>query len=112
VGYRREENSVVIIVRGSFLLGIILMISSACVMVPAPVAVPPPAPMPAVEYVPVSPGPPYVWVPGYYAWRYPGYAWVPGRYAIPPGPGYLWVAPYWAPTITGHIWIGGHWHVR
>jgi hypothetical protein len=66
VGCHLGEDSVVRIVRGSIVLGI-LLIASACVIVPAPVDVPPPAALPAVEQVPVSPGPAYVWVPGYYA---------------------------------------------
>lgn len=100
------------IVRGLMAL-IVSIIASGCVVVPAPVmGIPPPVPAPYVEYVPVSPGPPQFWVPGYWGWRHPSYVWVPGRYAVPPGPTYVWVSPYWAPTISGHVWIGGHWHIR
>jgi hypothetical protein len=55
----------IMIVRGSMAL-IISIIASGCVVVPAPVmGILPPAPAPYVEYVPVSPGPPHVWAPGY-----------------------------------------------
>jgi hypothetical protein len=100
------------IARSATVLGIVVMVS-ACTVVSAPaVHIPPPMPTPYVEYIPVSPGPPHVWVPGHWGWLHPGYVWVPGRYAVPPAPAYVWVSPYWAPTITGHIWIGGHWRLR
>jgi hypothetical protein len=100
------------IVRGAFVLGILVM-ASACAVVQSPIVdIPPPVPTPYVEHVPVFPGPPHLWVPGYWAWRHPGYVWVPGRYAVPPAPAYVWIPPYWAPTITGHIWMGGHWRIR
>ena len=96
------------VVRSAIVLGILVM-ASACVVVPSPaVDIPPPVLTPYA----VWPGPPHVWVPGYWAWRHPGYVWVPGRYAVPPAPAYVWISPYWAPTITGHIWIGGHWRIR
>ena len=89
------------IVRSATVLGILVMVS-ACTVVPVPVVeIPPTVPTPYVEYVPVPPGPPHVWVPGYWAWRHPGYVWVPGRYAVPPAPAYVWIPPYWAPTVTG-----------
>jgi hypothetical protein len=57
------------ILRRAIVLAILVM-ASACVVVPASVVdVPPPVPTPYVEYVPVWPGPPHVWVPGYWADR-------------------------------------------
>ena len=41
----------------------------------------PPAPM--VEVIPVSPGPTFVWVSGYYAWH-DRYVWVHGEWRMPP----------------------------
>ena len=73
---------------------------------------PPPPPPPAqVEVVPATPGPAYVWVPGYWGWRGPrrGYAWVPGGYAVPAQPSYQWVPGYWAPRPGGWVWVEGHW---
>jgi hypothetical protein len=107
----QKGGETVMIVRSATVVSILLM-ASAGVVVPSPVDSPPPVPTPYVEYVPVSPGPPCVWIPGYWAWRQPGYVWIPGRYAVPPAPAYVWISPSWTPTITGHVGIGAHWRIR
>ncbi len=48
------------------------------------VQVGPPAPI--YETVPVSPGPAYYWVPGYWTWNGYRYVWTHGRYAYRPYP--------------------------
>jgi hypothetical protein len=70
---------------------------------------PPPAP-PQVEVVPVSPGPTYYWVPGYWAWRAGGWVWVPGVWVRPPHHGAVWVSGHWAQHGHGYVWVGGSWH--
>jgi hypothetical protein len=47
---------------------------------PVPVVYGPPPP-PRVEYVPVAPGPAYVWMPGYWSWHGRGYGWRGGHWA-------------------------------
>lgn len=89
---------------------------------PAPVAQPAPAPAPQtvvvqqapppvrLEVIPVSPGPEYVWTPGYWAWRGGVYVWVGGCYAHRPRPGVVWMGGHWARHGHGYVWMGGHWH--
>src|SRR5690348_190092 len=55
------------------------------------------APYPAIrhERVIVSPGPRYVWVPGYWRWEpyRRHYGWVAGAWVVPPHPHAVWVGP-------------------
>lgn len=96
------------------LAGALLVLAGCVVAEPVYVQTPPPAPAAQLEVVPAPPGPAYVWVPGYWAWRGPhrGYLWVPGHYTVPAGPGYVWAPGHWAPGPRGHIWIEGHWRLR
>ncbi|HUW39951.1 MAG TPA: YXWGXW repeat-containing protein [Rectinemataceae bacterium] len=57
---------------------------------------PDPAAMPAprAQYVPASPGPGYLWAPGYWSWN---------------GDGWVWVYGYWH---RPHFWWGWGWHHR
>lgn len=73
------------------------------------VVVAPSAPPPLqVEVVPVSPGPYYVWAPGYWGWN-GGWVWVGGRYMSRPRPGAVWVGGHWGRHSHGYVWIGGGW---
>ncbi len=65
-------------------------------------------PAPQVEVVPISPGPNYYWVPGYWSWN-GGWVWVGGHWAARPWTGAVWVGGGWARHGRGYIWIGGHW---
>jgi hypothetical protein len=59
------------------------LLMAGCVIAaePYPVAVgPPPPPPPRVEYVPVAPGPAYVWVPGYWQRHGRAYTWRSGHW--------------------------------
>ena len=76
---------------------------------PAPgpeVAVEPPPPQ--YEVVPVSPGPAYVWIGGYWAWQYGRHVWIGGRWAVPPG-GHVWVPGVWRPYGRSWRWHDGYW---
>jgi len=68
----------------------------------------PPRPV-HVGVVGVTPGPGYVWVEGYHAWRGGAYAWVPGRWARPPRPGVVWVAPHYRHVNGGYVFVAGRW---
>ncbi|MGH9408590.1 MAG: YXWGXW repeat-containing protein [Vicinamibacterales bacterium] len=67
----------------------------------------PPAPL--VETRVVSPGPGYVWVPGYYTWDGRAYAWSRGRWERPPRARARWVKPHWAHDRRGYYFVEGHW---
>lgn len=68
-----------------------------------------PPPPPVAERVVVSPGPGYVWVPGYHAWDGNAYVWRPGRWdRLPPGRR-AWVPGHWVHTRRGWRWVEGHW---
>lgn|SRR5579883_1094036 len=65
-------------------------------------------PAPPQEVIVASPGPEYVWTPGYYTWR-GGWVWVRGAWVIRPHPHAVWVAGHWGLRGHGYVWIGGHW---
>lgn len=67
-------------------------------------------PPPQVEVVPVSPGPAYYWIPGYWGWNGGVWIWVGGHWGYRPYVGAVWVAGGWHPHGHGYIWVGGHWH--
>jgi hypothetical protein len=84
---------------------------------PVPPQPPPPTPAaiveqapppPQVEVVPISPGPDYYWVPGYWSWN-GTWAWVGGSWAFRPHPGAVWIGGHWGRHGRGYIWIGGRW---
>jgi hypothetical protein len=66
-------------------------------------------PAPQVEAVPVSPGPTYYWVPGYWNWSGRGWIWVGGGWHPRPWHGAVWVGGHWAHHNHGWVWIGGNW---
>ena len=61
------------------------------------------------EVVAVSPGPGYVWVPGYYQYRGSAYVWVAGRYERPPRVRARWVPGHWERDRRGWYFVDGHW---
>ncbi len=61
------------------------------------------------EVIGVAPGPGYVWINGYWAWRGNSYTWVPGYYARPPRRGAVWVAPRWEHQGGRYRFHEGHW---
>ena len=61
------------------------------------------------EVVAVSPGPGYVWVPGYYQYRGNAYVWVGGRYERPPRSRARWVPGHWERDRRGWYFVDGHW---
>jgi hypothetical protein len=67
---------------------------------------PPPPPR---ELIVATPGPHYVWVPGYYRWQGNRYAWRRGYWAKPPRHRAVWVPGYWTPQRGGYVWVEGYW---
>ena len=47
-------------------------------------------PPPQVEVVPISPGPDYVWDPGWWSWNGGAWIWIGGRWHYPVRPGHVW----------------------
>jgi hypothetical protein len=60
-------------------------------------------PAPQVEYIPVPPGPEYVWTPGYYTWRGGAYVWIGGCYVHRPYHGAVWVGGHWGHRPHGYV---------
>ena len=85
--------------------------STACVVAPPPGAVyvhtAPPASV--VEVRSVAPGPDFVWISGYHAWRGGAYVWVPGRWDARPHPHAVWVTGTWRHHHNGWYWVEGRW---
>jgi hypothetical protein len=82
--------------------------STAPTAPPPTVVVAQPPPAPQVEVIPVSPGPQFYWVPGYWSWN-GGWVWMTGGWAPRPRPHAVWVGGHWAHRGHGYIWIGGGW---
>ena len=66
-------------------------------------------PVPVAEVVVASPGPEYVWVPGYHRWDGAAYVWVKGTWQRPPHAHAQWVAGHWAEHKNGWYWVEGRW---
>jgi hypothetical protein len=66
-------------------------------------------PPPREEYIPLCPGPRYVWCHGH--WRYNGsaYYWVPGHWELPPREHAEWIGPRWEVRGDGYFFIEGRW---
>lgn len=78
----------------------------------APMYADDPPPLAQSEVMVESPGPDYVWVGGYWAWR-PGptpHTWVKGHWEIPPRPHAKWEQPRWDKHGKGYIFVRGSWH--
>ena len=61
------------------------------------------------ETVITSPGPGYVWVPGWWNWGGTSYVWVDGSWQQPPRPGSRWVSPVYRRTSRGWYRVDGRW---
>jgi hypothetical protein len=67
-------------------------------------------PRPVVEAAVVSPGPGYVWVPGYHRWDGRAYVWTPGAWMRAPRPRAAWVPGHWAEDRRrGWYFVDGRW---
>ncbi len=68
-----------------------------------------PSPPPVAQSVVPSPGPGYVWQPGFWAWNGTAWVWVAGHWVVPPHPQAVWVAPGWVQRPQGWYWQQGYW---
>ena len=64
----------------------------------------PPPPPRVVRVLPESPGPEFVWVPGYWNWVGGRWVWVEGHWERPPHPHAVWVGP-----VVDFRLHRGHW---
>jgi len=64
-------------------------------------------PVAPVEVVPAA-RPGYVWVPGYYDWRYNRYHWVRGRWVVS-RPGHVYAPVHWVHRDGRYYRRGGAW---
>lgn len=94
---------------GGGLLAAFVLTSSACVSAGGRVYLRVGPPTPIVEARLVTPGPGYVWLPGFYRWDEYAYVWVPGRWDRPPRAHRAWVPGHWARTRHGWYFVEGHW---
>ena len=84
---------------------------SACASAPPTDAVYVEAAPPALrtEVVVPSPGPGWVWVPGWWNWGGTDYVWVDGGWQHPPRAQARWVATTWNRSRRGWYRVDGHW---
>ena len=68
----------------------------------------PEIPPPQVEFVPVTPGPTYVWVGGGWEWR-GSWVWYGGRWAHPPHPNAVWAHGHWGNHGNNRVWVRASW---
>ncbi|MGH9485525.1 MAG: YXWGXW repeat-containing protein [Terriglobales bacterium] len=68
-----------------------------------------PPPLRVLAVQPYSPGPGYLWTPGYWAYGPEGYYWVRGMWVLAPAPGLLWTPGYWGYGDGVYRWHGGYW---
>jgi hypothetical protein len=61
------------------------------------------------EVRPAPPGPDFVWVNGYWAWRDGRYVWIPGHWDRPPYAGAYWVHPHYDRYERGWVYRDGYW---
>ncbi len=61
------------------------------------------------EAVLVSPGPGYVWIPGYYRYERGGDVWIGGHYDRAPRARARWVPGHWENSRRGWYFVEGHW---
>ena len=65
-------------------------------------------PPPRVEVIPPAPAPAMVWVPGFWDWNGSAYVWIDGRYVVADA-GYVWVRPRYAHRAAGVVYVPGYW---
>ena len=92
---------------------------TALAQIPVPVPVPLPGlevrfstgkpPAPRYERRPVSPGPDYVWVGGFWDWDGAHWRWISGRWELRAQPQAYWIAPRYIHSGHGYIYEPGHW---
>jgi hypothetical protein len=62
-----------------------------------------------VETAPISPGPGYVWVPGYWFWNDTQYVWISGHWERPPQTSQTWVDARWVQDGGEWVFVPGYW---
>jgi len=62
-----------------------------------------------VEHRPSSPGPGYVWIPGYHNWDGNRHVWVSGRWEMAPRHHARWEPHHWVRRNGGWVLVEGHW---
>ncbi len=67
-------------------------------------------PPPQVEFVPISPGPDYVWTPGWWSWDGSAWIWIGGRWHFPVRPGQVWFRGSFNHGRGAEPFRGGHRH--
>jgi len=91
-------------------LALTLAMTTACAASQARLYVRVAPPRAVVEARVASPGPGYVWVPGFHRWEGGAYLWVPGAWARPPRPRAVWVPGRWAQDRRhGWYFVEGRW---
>jgi len=60
------------------------------------------------EVVGISPGPEYIWVPGWWEWH-DRWVWKSGRWMIGPHPRAHWVPGHWTRHGHTYVWRPGYW---
>lgn len=86
------------------LLSFIFVLFSGCIVV-RPMVAPPP---PRVEAGVAQPGPDFVWISGFWAWKGGRYAWISG-YWVKSRPGKAWVPGHWEKRGRVWVWVKGRW---
>ena len=66
-------------------------------------------PLLPVYVQPITPGPDYIWTPGYWAYGDDDYYWVPGTWVRAPEVGLLWTPGYWGWRDGFYVWNAGYW---
>jgi hypothetical protein len=61
-----------------------------------------------VEVVPISPGPDYVWDPGWWSWNGGAWFWIGGRWHYPVRPGHVWFKGNFNHGRGAELFRGGH----
>ncbi len=58
---------------------------------------------------PPSPGPNYMWQPGYWYWNGGSYVWVRGAWLVRQPGWHAFVPGHWARRPLGWVWVPAHW---
>jgi len=87
------------------LAGLVLAGGMLCAQIGVGITIGAPPPPRVVRVRPVSPGPDYVWVDGYWYPVHGRYVWHGGYWTRPPYAGAVWVGPH----HDGHQYFEGYW---